>query len=469
MSIGWQKNMVSRSIILGALFFLGSCGREDSLARFEQFVAETPELTLISVGPDPDREGFQFAVLSITQPVDWTRPEGATFEQELYFSFDQLDAPSLLFSSGYDLDRTVRTHEIATLLNGPQLSAEHRFFDSSRPSSPDWDLLTVENSAADSHNIVRLFSELLSGPWISTGGSKGGMTALFHRAYYPADVDGTVAYVAPLSLSPEDPRYANFFEERADNPCRDQIRGLQSAFTSWRLELLSTLPAEIYTRLGPERALDGAIVELEWDFWQYQSLYPIAEDCSDIPQGFETAEEASEAADRWLPLVNFSDPSLNRYEPYFWQASYEIGYPLVPYDHLEDALGPGLGGIDQGYLPAPAPTFEPEAVGFVQDWLGTADSTLMFVYGSDDPWTEGAVPVSSSAQFTTYFVPGGDHLVTLSDLSDQERSEALERLSDWTQTSLAPPEPVDTKALRTAPFRSWDAVQAAYRERSGLR
>jgi len=36
---------------------------------------------------------------------------------------------------------------------------------------------------------------------VATGGSKGGMTAVFHRRFFPDDVDGTVPYVAPISFS----------------------------------------------------------------------------------------------------------------------------------------------------------------------------------------------------------------------------------------------------------------------------
>ena len=37
---------------------------------------------------------------------------------------------------------------------------------------------------------------------------KGGMTAIYHRRFYPDDVDGTVPYVAPISFGAPDLRYA---------------------------------------------------------------------------------------------------------------------------------------------------------------------------------------------------------------------------------------------------------------------
>jgi hypothetical protein len=45
----------------------------------------------------------------------------------------------------------------------------------------------------------------LQGKWVNTGASKGGMTSVYHRRFFPNDLDANVAYVAPLSYSQEDP------------------------------------------------------------------------------------------------------------------------------------------------------------------------------------------------------------------------------------------------------------------------
>ena len=42
------------------------------------------------------------------------------------------------------------------------------------------------------------------------GISKGGQTTIFHRYFYPADVDISVPYVAPLNLEYVDPRLDKF-------------------------------------------------------------------------------------------------------------------------------------------------------------------------------------------------------------------------------------------------------------------
>ena len=50
------------------------------------------------------------------------------------------------------------------------------------------------------------------------------MTAIYHRRFYPDDVDGTVPYVAPMSLGAPDLRYAAFLDTVGPPACRQALR-----------------------------------------------------------------------------------------------------------------------------------------------------------------------------------------------------------------------------------------------------
>ena len=53
-------------------------------------------------------------------------------------------------------------------------------------TSGDWEVLDIFQAAADHHRIVAALKSIYSGARINTGHSKGGMTAVFHRRFYPA-------------------------------------------------------------------------------------------------------------------------------------------------------------------------------------------------------------------------------------------------------------------------------------------
>ncbi|MEA1896182.1 MAG: hypothetical protein U9N53_00805 [Bacteroidota bacterium] len=77
---------------------------------------------------------------------------------------------------------------------------------------------TVENAARDHHKINLLFKKFYTSKWVATGISKGEHTSTFYRAYFPKDVDVSVAYVAPLNFTVEDRRHEPYIaNEKQDD------------------------------------------------------------------------------------------------------------------------------------------------------------------------------------------------------------------------------------------------------------
>src|SRR5262249_56309184 len=105
----------------------------------------------------------------------------------------------------------------------------------------DWSKLTIWQAAADDHCIVRAFRQIYPGRWIGTGGSKGGMAAVYHRRFFPDDVDGTAAYVAPLSLAENDARYVDAVETGDHPQCRQALRDFRRRALSRHDQLVAGL------------------------------------------------------------------------------------------------------------------------------------------------------------------------------------------------------------------------------------
>src|SRR5262249_51523810 len=155
-------------------------------------------------------------------------------------------------------------------LDANQISIEHRFFGESRPEPPDWSKLTIDQMAADEHAIVSALRMLYTGPVLASGGSKGGMTAIFYRRFYPDDVDGTVPYVAPISFAAPDMRYSPFFDTVGTPECRQAVRDAATEMLAHRRAVLVQRAQDQavggnfqYTRvlLGP--AVESAVSSVE--------------------------------------------------------------------------------------------------------------------------------------------------------------------------------------------------------------
>src|SRR5262249_4352282 len=123
--------------------------------------------------------------------------------------------------------------EISQRFDVNVIAIEHRFFGDSFPDGGQHDFthLDIRQMSLDLHRIREAFAGLYPKPWVSTGASKGGMTMVFYRRFFPCDVAGTVAYVAPHSVSDADPRYNTFLDSvggAAHASCRAALVNLQT-------------------------------------------------------------------------------------------------------------------------------------------------------------------------------------------------------------------------------------------------
>src|SRR5262249_51261516 len=158
--------------------------------------------------------------------------------------------------------------------------------------------------------------------WISTGVSKGGMTSVYHRRFYPDDVDGTVAYVAPHSAGPDDQRYVDFMNQVGDATCRQAIRDFQREVLLRRPEMLGRMQDEAdmygltFDIIPIEAQFESVVTGLEFTFWQYYGVTV----CGDIPAQTASDDEIWSFFDAIGSPWYSADPYLLQFEPYYWQA-----------------------------------------------------------------------------------------------------------------------------------------------------
>ncbi|MEV0383164.1 S28 family serine protease [Nonomuraea sp. NPDC050643] len=400
-----------------------------------------PGLTVVS---ETQPTGYRFFNLTYTQPVDHRRPGKGTFQQRLTLLHRSADSPVVLFTGGYGLpvnpgpSRTEPTQ----LLDGNQVSVEHRFFRSSRPSSADWDDLTIWQEATDEHRIVRALKTIYSGRWIQTGASKGGMTSVYHRRFYPGDVDGVVAYVAPNDrVNPLDREYDTFFARVGDAACRTALENVQREALKRRDRMVALLEQDAarngytFTRtLGTaDRSFELTILDTAWAFWQYLS----AADCASVPPA--TATDAELYA--WIDNVTFfgfyTDQGLDYYLPYYYQAGTQLGWASLSFRHLRGLTRYRGLYEPNGLLPAELRSrHDPRPMLDVDHWVRTRSERMLFVYGENDPWSAERFTPSRRDSFL-YVAPGSNHGASISRLAEADRAAATDTLRRWAEVSPA--------------------------------
>jgi hypothetical protein len=402
--------------------------------------------------------GTRFFRFQLAQPVDHLAPGTGVFQQRLTLLYRSKDAPVVLATTGYGISQNPGQGEPTRILSANQITMEHRFFLGSTPSPVDWTKLSIQQSAADEHAVVAVLKPYFSGKWLNTGGSKGGMTALFHRRFYPNDVDATLAYVAPISLASGDTRYPPFIDARGTDASRLAIEAWQKAIFAKRAEVLSLLQAdaavkgETFSYIGADKTLEFAVLESPFVLWQYGDATLAAQ----VPAATATAQELY----NYLDLVNrgvvgtWADSTMTYFQAYYQQCANQLGYPANKESHLAGLLSYPGQDVPAIYPPAGASKTYDGAVAMqdIQAWMNTSATRVILVYGENDPWSAGALDVPAAAlarNVRKYFVPGGNHGSNLAGLSTSDASEAYALLGQWLGAAVTPTAaPVPAAGLR---------------------
>jgi PS-10 peptidase S37 len=386
---------------------------------------------------------------TVEQPIDHTQPSVGSFDLRVQLRHRSETAPTVLSSTGYSLfSASPSDSEPSYMLNANAITVEQRFFSASTPMAgadgeppPEaWQYMTVKQAADDTHHVIELLKQIYTGPWISTGASKGGQVAVYHYRHHPEDLVGVVAYVAPHSYGSNDPRYVTFLEHVGDASCRDKIVALQREVLMRRSETFPRFQQQAssqgltFDAIGIEPAFEHVVQEFRVAFWQYGSLT----DCSSLPQPGASAASLFSAITAAVPVNLGADEtirSVRSFETYYYQAAVEYGQYGPLEEHLEDLLQHRGTYTMEKYAPqVPSLKFVPETGIDIGNWVKNEAEHIIFVYGEIDPWTSGAFEIDPTRDLHAFLVPGASHGANLGarSLPPESRALALGVIERWT-------------------------------------
>ncbi|MBN2346353.1 MAG: hypothetical protein JXO51_08165 [Candidatus Aminicenantes bacterium] len=417
------------ALLVLSVVMLAGCRREEAELTLLEKLARAPGVeTVVPLTQAGFEQAFQ---VDITQAVDHADPGRGTYSQRFYLSYRGEEAPTVFYTTGYGVTRNYES-EPAALLQANQVLLVHRYFPDAVPSTTDWSFLTIAQAAADQHAIREALRDILPGKWISSGASKGGMTALYYRYYFPRDVDATIAYVAPVMERPDDPRFVPFLRSVGSASCRGKLSALQQEFLGRRSSLLPLVHEHAlqkgysFTVFSEAQAFEYAVCEYPFAFWQYGQ----ESDCSSLP--------GTDAADRVLfdhlvavsPLSYYADAGFEYYRPLFYQAYTEIGYCPYMFDHLAGLLQSVPAPDYRAFAPHGVEmTFRPEVMAAVVSWLRYSGERIVTIYGGIDPWTAAALVPDPLLDALHVVQPGANHRVKIGDLD--ARDAVIGALERW--------------------------------------
>jgi hypothetical protein len=424
--------------LIAVLIMVVMHAKGQDTAEFYNFLKQIPGIQIKKLNHAP----FFTAKyeISIPQYIDHNDPDKGTFRQRIFISHKSQDKPVVFITEGYSAaygKYPLANSELTSYLDANQIVSDHRYFGESVPEPLDWQYLTVENAAGDHHRIIELFKNYYQGKWISTGVSKGGQTAMFHRYFYPDDVDVTVGYVCPLNFSIEEPRVYTFLDHVGDSACRQKVVNFQYELLKNKQKYFPefqklALEKGLTYRMGELGGYELIVLEYSFAYWQYQIFH-----CDSIPGPDASAEKAIRHLDAVASLDWVSDSGIEGMQPFFYQALTEIGF--YGYD-LEDFDGL-IEGLDNGLFTFTAPEgveciYDPEPMQNVDAFVRHHADKMIFIYGEWDPWSAPAVQLTGREGVKKYVNPRGSHGSNIYTLPEDMRKDVFNTLEGWLDVEI---------------------------------
>ncbi|MFH9660807.1 S28 family serine protease [Streptomyces sp. NPDC017248] len=432
-ALGW---LLALTVLIGTLGTTAGAATAAEPTDIKDRLLSIPGMSLVQEKPYP---GYRYFVLEYTQPVDHRHPDRGTFRQRITVLHKDTSRPTVFYTGGYNVSTTPSRREPTQIVDGNQVSLEYRFFTPSRPDPADWSTLDIWQAAADQHRVFQALKGIYSANWLATGGSKGGMTATYYERFYPRDMDGVVAYVAPNDVvNNEDSAYDRFFARVGTKECRDRLNAVQREALARRGPLEKRYAAyaaekgyTFDTVGGLDRAYEAVVLDYVWGFWQYSLL----KDCDTVPADAATASDEAiwTSVDTISGFSAYTDQGLEPYLPYYYQAGTQLGAPTIHFPHIERRLIRYGYQPPRQYVPRSIPMrFRPAAMRDVDTWVRHHATHMLFVYGQNDPWGSERFRTGAGARDSYVLTaPGMNHGANVAGLVADQRRLATARILDW--------------------------------------
>ncbi|MGY3056020.1 hypothetical protein ACVWZD_000256 [Streptomyces sp. TE3672] len=415
-----------------------------------------PGMSLIEEKP---YAGYRYFVLNYTQPIDHRHPSRGTFQQRITVLHKDTSRPTVFSTSGYNVSTSPGRAEPTRIIDGNQVSLEYRYFTPSRPAPADWTKLDIRQAADDQHRVFTALKRIYTKKWLTTGASKGGMTATYYERFHPGDMDGVVAYVAPNDVvDKEDSAYDRFFENVGTKECRDRVNGVQREALVRREPLekkyreYAAANGYTFDTTGSlDKAYEAVVMDYVWAYWQYSLL----SDCDTVPADAESATDQAiwDSVDSTSGFSTYTDQSLERYTPYYYQAGTQLGSP--------DIRQPWVGGLSRyGYqpprtfVPRSIPMrFQPSVMRDIDNWVKHHADRMLYVYGENDPWGAERFRVGAGSRDSYVMTePGGNHGASVAGLAENDSAKATAAILRWAGVAPAAVRDDPSKAKPLAKF-----------------
>jgi hypothetical protein len=384
-----------------------------------------------SISPIENNDHFvESYQLILKQPLDHNNPKSETFDHYIYISHAEYTQPTVLVTEGYSAKH--RTYELSKLLKANQVIVEYRFYGNSRPDPIPWEYLKNDQAIQDYHILVSKLKSLYTKKWISTGISKGGETTLIYKSKYPKDIDVAIPYVAPLINTREDSRTQEHIDTVGTDECRAKITSFQRLLLTNREAILKEIDLHSkekkmnFTEISVEEALEYAVLEFPFSFWQWGG------DCESIPDKQADANTMFKYLNKIVGIGFYNDKTYHDLLPSYYQHMIELGYYGFDTTPVEDLIKVVKEPTNMRFAPKDIPmVYNHNYIKNVRDYVENKGDHIIYIYGGYDTWGACAPTPKPNVDALKMVLPKGSHRTRIKNFAKEDQEKIYNKLQVW--------------------------------------
>ena len=357
------------------------------------------------------KDGFSECYkIMIKQPIDHSDTTQGFFYQKIFLSHKSTDRPMVMNVNGY-ISFSNQISDWTKVLEANQIYIEHRYFGESKPDIIDYEYLNISNATKDLHRIKEVFSDIYKNGWISVGISKGGLTALSYRYFFPDDVDATIALSKSVKTTKCDSSFYHYIDSlNSDQGCKKELETFQELLLTRKEDILPHLKDYLlnkgkqYSRLGLKTIYEIAVLEIPFSIWQNGN------GCNSIDYSQTNSKELFDEMKSSLNGWFMTDDIFNLIDPYHFQALTELGHYCYPVTRFTKLLETDLNNLTpvQPVIGVKT-TYSNELMTQIKEWAKYSGKQIIYISGGNDPYSKHRITPKDNLDARSFLLSDKNH------------------------------------------------------------
>jgi hypothetical protein len=223
-----------------------------------------------------------------------------------------------------------------------------------------------------------------------------------------------------------------------EDSCREKLHDFQVEALKRREALIPKIDSmakadKMSFSIGTGAALEFAILEYTFSFWQY------AHDCSKIPGASATDQEIFLDLQNIVGYDFYSDATYDYFKPAFYQFMTENGYYGFIHDHVHHLLQELDYPSNVTFAPRDQDIeYDGEFMSMVNERLKSVGNKMIHIHGGYDPWGAVGFFPEESQDALLIIKEKGSHQTRIKDLSSDQQAAIYSKLEEWLKADVKP-------------------------------